>query len=68
MKTAALHNVSWEDGRDSAVRVWNQASENGKDVMHRVGRHVRRHPWKALAVALGAGVLLGAAVSFSARK
>ena len=68
MKAAALPNVSWKDGQESAVRVWNRASENGQDMVYRIGRHVRRNPWKALAVALGAGMVLGAAVSLSAKK
>jgi ElaB/YqjD/DUF883 family membrane-anchored ribosome-binding protein len=63
MKVAALRKVSWEDGPDSAVRLWNQARENGEDLLYRVNRHVRRHPWKAVAVALGAGALLGIAIS-----
>jgi ElaB/YqjD/DUF883 family membrane-anchored ribosome-binding protein len=68
MKTAALRNVSWEDSRDSAAKIWNQASGSGKDMAYRIGLHVRRHPWKALAVAMGAGMLVGAMVSMTARK
>jgi len=75
MKVEALRNISWggswrngswEDGQESAVRLWNQARETGEDFAYQVNRHVRRHPWKALAVALGAGVVLGAVVSLSA--
>jgi ElaB/YqjD/DUF883 family membrane-anchored ribosome-binding protein len=67
MKTATLPNVSWEDGRDSAVKVWNQARENGEDLVYRIGRYAKRNPWKALVVALGAGIVLGAAVTMGAK-
>ena len=59
----ALKKVSWEDGQESAVRLWNQARENGEDLLYQLNRHVRRHPWKAVAVALAAGAVLGLAVS-----
>jgi ElaB/YqjD/DUF883 family membrane-anchored ribosome-binding protein len=63
MKVAALRRVSWEDGQESAVRLWNQARETGEDLLYQVNRTVRRHPWKAVAIALGAGLVLGALVS-----
>jgi ElaB/YqjD/DUF883 family membrane-anchored ribosome-binding protein len=63
MKAAALRKVSWEDGQESAVRLWNQARESGEDLVYQLNRHVRRHPWKAVAVALGAGLVLGAFIS-----
>ncbi len=67
MKVAALRNISWEDGQDSAVRLWNQARESGEDVLYQLNRHVRKHPWRAVAVALGAGLLLGAIMSRNGR-
>jgi ElaB/YqjD/DUF883 family membrane-anchored ribosome-binding protein len=67
MKVAALRKISWEDGQDSAVRLWNQARESGEDILYQLNRHVRRHPWKAVAVALGAGLLLGALMSRTAK-
>jgi ElaB/YqjD/DUF883 family membrane-anchored ribosome-binding protein len=63
MKVAAIKRVSWDEGQESAVRLWNQARENGEDLLYQLNRHVRRHPWKAVAVALGAGLLLGALVA-----
>ena len=63
MKVSALRRVSWEDGSESAVRLWNQARETGEDLFYQVNRHVRRHPWRAVVVALGAGALLGIAIS-----
>ena len=30
MKVAALRNVSWDDGPESAVRLWNQARNTGE--------------------------------------
>jgi ElaB/YqjD/DUF883 family membrane-anchored ribosome-binding protein len=68
MKVAALRRVSWEDGPESAARLWNQARESGEDLFYQVNRHVRRHPWKAVAVALGAGLMLGALVSLNNRR
>jgi ElaB/YqjD/DUF883 family membrane-anchored ribosome-binding protein len=59
----ALKKVSWEEGQESAVRLWNQARENGEDLLYQLNRHVRRHPWKAVVVALAAGAVLGLAVS-----
>ena len=67
MKVTALRNISWEDGQESAVRMWKQARENGEDLLYQINRHVRRHPWRAVAVALGAGLLLGALVSRNGR-
>jgi len=59
MKVATLKkNLNWEDGQESAVRLWNQARESGEDSLYQLNRHVRRHPWRA--VALGAGLVLGA--------
>jgi ElaB/YqjD/DUF883 family membrane-anchored ribosome-binding protein len=43
--------------------LWNQARETGEEVLHQLQRHVRRHPWKAVGVALAAGALLGVLVS-----
>jgi ElaB/YqjD/DUF883 family membrane-anchored ribosome-binding protein len=63
MKVASIRGVSWEDGQDSAVRLWKQARETGEDFLYQLNRKVRRHPWKAVGVALGAGVLLGALIS-----
>jgi ElaB/YqjD/DUF883 family membrane-anchored ribosome-binding protein len=68
MKMPALRKVSWEDGSDSAARLWNQARESSEDLLYQVNRQVRRHPWKAVVVALGAGLILGALVSRSARS
>lgn len=68
MKVAALRKVSWDEGQESAARLWNQAREAGEDLLYQLNRHVRRHPWKAVAVALGAGVVLGALISRSATK
>ncbi len=68
MKTAALRNVSWEDGRESAARVWNQARGNAEDIVYRIGRYARRNPWRALAIALSAGIVLGAVVSLSVKE
>ncbi len=74
MKVAALRRVSrvrgvsWEDGQESASRLWKQALETGEDLLYQVNRHIRRHPWKSVAVALGAGVMLGALISQSAAK
>ncbi len=68
MKVATLRRVSWEDGPESAVRLWNQAREAGEDLFYQVNRHVRRHPWKAVAIGLGAGLVLGALVSLNSRR
>ncbi len=63
MKSATLRKVSWEEGPESAARLWNQALETGEELLHQMQRHVRRHPWKAVGVALAAGALLGVVVS-----
>jgi ElaB/YqjD/DUF883 family membrane-anchored ribosome-binding protein len=67
MKVATLRRVSWEDGPESAVRLWNQAREAGEDLVYQLNRKVRRHPWKAVAVALIAGTLVGLVVSRNGR-
>jgi ElaB/YqjD/DUF883 family membrane-anchored ribosome-binding protein len=63
MKVATMRKVSWEDGQDSAVHLWKEARESGEDLLYQLNRHVRRHPWKAVAIAVGVGALLGIAVS-----
>jgi ElaB/YqjD/DUF883 family membrane-anchored ribosome-binding protein len=63
MKVTALRNVSWDDGREPAVRLWNQARNTGEDFLYQLNRKVRRHPWKAVAVALVAGTIVGCLVS-----
>lgn len=63
MKVAALRKVSWEDSQESAARLWNQARETSEDLVYQINRRVRRHPWKAVALALGAGLILGALFS-----
>jgi ElaB/YqjD/DUF883 family membrane-anchored ribosome-binding protein len=68
MKVAALRKVSWEDGPESAMRLWDHARETGEDLLYQVNRNVRRHPWKAVAIALGAGLVLGALISLNSRK
>jgi ElaB/YqjD/DUF883 family membrane-anchored ribosome-binding protein len=68
MKVATLRNVSWDDGQESAVRLLNQAREAGEDFLYQLNRNVRRRPWKAVALALGAGLVLGALVSRSGRS
>jgi ElaB/YqjD/DUF883 family membrane-anchored ribosome-binding protein len=67
MKIEELQRMCWEDPQQSAARFWNQARENGEDFVYQLNRRVRRHPWKALAVALGAGLLLGALASRGVR-
>jgi ElaB/YqjD/DUF883 family membrane-anchored ribosome-binding protein len=67
MKAATLRKVSWEDGPESAARLWNQARETGEELVYRLNKHVRRHPWKAVAIGLAAGALLRIVVSRSAR-
>ncbi len=63
MNVIALRRVSWEDGHESAVRLWNQARETGEDFVYQLNRKVRRYPWKAVAVALVAGMIVGCVVS-----
>jgi ElaB/YqjD/DUF883 family membrane-anchored ribosome-binding protein len=67
MKTATLRKVSWDDGQESAARLWNQARESGEDLLYQLNRRVRRHPWKAVAVALGTGLVMGALISRSGK-
>jgi len=67
MKATALRRVSWEEGQESAVRLVKQVRETGEDFLYQLNRHVRRHPWRAVAVALGAGLVLGALVSRNGR-
>jgi ElaB/YqjD/DUF883 family membrane-anchored ribosome-binding protein len=63
MKVATLPGISWEDGQESTVRLLKQVRETGEDLLYELKRHVRRNPWKAVAVALAAGVILGLAVA-----
>jgi ElaB/YqjD/DUF883 family membrane-anchored ribosome-binding protein len=67
MKVAALRKASLEDGQESAIRFLNQARESGEDFLLELHRNIRRHPWKAVTVALGAGLVLGALISRGAR-
>jgi ElaB/YqjD/DUF883 family membrane-anchored ribosome-binding protein len=67
MKVAGLRRVSWEDGQESAVRLWNQARETSEDLFYQINRHVRRHPWKAVAIALGVGAVLSLTLSKKGR-
>ncbi|HTC87609.1 MAG TPA: DUF883 C-terminal domain-containing protein [Bryobacteraceae bacterium] len=68
MKVATLRRVSWDDGPESAVRLWNQARETSEDFVYQLNRKVRRHPWKAVAVALVAGTIVGCLVSLNGRR
>jgi ElaB/YqjD/DUF883 family membrane-anchored ribosome-binding protein len=68
MNVATLRRVSLEDGQESAVRLWNQARETGEDFLYQLNRQVRRHPWKAVAVALVAGTVVGCLVSLNSRR
>jgi ElaB/YqjD/DUF883 family membrane-anchored ribosome-binding protein len=70
MKVATLRNVlgvSWEDGQESATRFLKHVRETGEDFLHQLNRHVRRHPWRAVGVALAAGALMGLVVSRNGR-
>ncbi len=67
MKMPALQKVSWDDGQESAARFLNQARESGEDLLYQVNRNIRRHPWKAVAIALAAGLVLGTVISYSTR-
>ncbi len=67
-RVSRVRGVSWEDGQESASRLWKQALETGEDLLYQVNRHIRRHPWRAVAVALGGGMVLGALISLSGTK
>lgn len=67
MKMAALRKESWDEKQESAVRFLNQARESSEDLMNEVHRHIRRHPWKSVAVALTAGFVLGAVFALGAK-
>jgi ElaB/YqjD/DUF883 family membrane-anchored ribosome-binding protein len=70
MKVATLRSVrgvSWEDGQESATRFLKHARKTGEDLMYQLKRSVRRHPWKAVGVALAAGALVGLVVSRNGR-
>jgi ElaB/YqjD/DUF883 family membrane-anchored ribosome-binding protein len=68
VRKEALKKVNWEEGQDSAVRMWNQARENGEDLLYQLNRHVRRHPWKAVGVGLAVGALFGLVISSQSRR
>ncbi len=68
MKVASLRKVSWQDGQESALRLLDQARETGEDLWYQLNRNVRRHPWKAVAVALAAGALVGCVIAQSGRR
>jgi ElaB/YqjD/DUF883 family membrane-anchored ribosome-binding protein len=67
MRVATLRGISLEDGQESAVRLLKQARESAEDFLYQLNRYVRRHPWKAVGVALAAGALLGIAVARNGR-
>jgi ElaB/YqjD/DUF883 family membrane-anchored ribosome-binding protein len=67
MRVATLRGISLEDGQESAVRLLKQARESGEDFLYQLNRYVRRHPWKAVGVALAAGALLGLVVARNGR-
>ena len=68
MKVATFRNTSWEDQSEAAVRLWNQARETSDDLLYQLNRHVRRNPWKAVAIALAAGAVLGCVVTLSGKR
>jgi ElaB/YqjD/DUF883 family membrane-anchored ribosome-binding protein len=68
MKVAALRSVPWEEGQESAARLLKQTRETGEDLLYQLNRHVKRNPWRAVAVALAAGVMVGAIVSMNGRR
>lgn len=48
---------------DLQIRIANFCNETGKEIaarIHRTDLAIRRHPYRSLSIALGAGVLLGA--------
>jgi ElaB/YqjD/DUF883 family membrane-anchored ribosome-binding protein len=63
MRMDALRKVSFEEGQESAVHLWNQARETGEDFLYQLNRQVRRNPWKAVAIALAAGLITGVILS-----
>jgi ElaB/YqjD/DUF883 family membrane-anchored ribosome-binding protein len=63
MRMDALRKVSFEEGQESAVHLWNQARETGEDFLYQLNRQVRRNPWKAVAIAAAAGLIMGAILS-----
>lgn len=67
MQRGTLGKVNWSEGQESAARLLSQARESGEDLMHQVHRHIRRHPWKSVAVALSAGFVLGAVFALGAK-
>jgi ElaB/YqjD/DUF883 family membrane-anchored ribosome-binding protein len=63
MRMEALRKVSFEEGQESAIHLWNQARETGEDFLYQLNRQVRRNPWKAVAIAAAAGLIAGALLS-----
>jgi ElaB/YqjD/DUF883 family membrane-anchored ribosome-binding protein len=65
MNVAALRKVDWVEGQESAARLLKHARETGEDVLYQLNRYTKRHPWRMVATALAAGVVLGAMASLN---
>jgi hypothetical protein len=53
---------------EGATRFGNEAARYGKDALHRLAGEVERRPLIILAVAIGVGVLIGAAGGFAGHR
>ncbi len=57
-----------EDGLYKAKRAWKRGSRELGNYRHEAEHRVRRQPFRALSVAAGVGMFLGACVAWVARR
>jgi len=53
---------AWDDGRATVERFVGQTKDRMEDLVYQATRKVKRNPMAALAVAFGAGALVGAII------
>jgi ElaB/YqjD/DUF883 family membrane-anchored ribosome-binding protein len=59
---------AWEDGREAVEHLIDDTRERARDLMHHAARQIKRKPLAAIALAFGAGAVLGVVFSSLQRR
>jgi ElaB/YqjD/DUF883 family membrane-anchored ribosome-binding protein len=56
------------DGTATMKKLWKQTCDRADDLMYEAGRSIKRSPMRAVAMAFGAGALLGLLIAKNGRR